>query len=156
LVNGLFTPAPDEVYVFHGRNDAVTLASNDAGTQARVSGWIAAVRAAAPNALIFVGVPFSGGMRAAIVAAYQAYQTAHTDASLFLLDLGSGAQAGLTLGIQGQPASGVATFCSVDGVHPNVNQHGVLGSQVASAVRAAQASTGGTARAHSHALPRGR
>jgi hypothetical protein len=156
LVNGLFSPPPDEVYVFHGRNDAVTLAANDAGVQARVSGWIAAVRAAAPGAQIFVGVPFSGGMRAAIVAAYQASQTAHADASLFLLDLGTSAQAGLTFGLLGQAASGIATFCSIDGIHPNVNQHGVLGSQEASAVRAAIATTATSTRGHSHAIPRGR
>lgn len=61
LFGGLLSPAPDYVVINYGENGSTSTAD--------VTNTLAAIAAAAPNAEIFVLVPFSGQDRAAIAAA---------------------------------------------------------------------------------------
>ncbi len=89
LTGGLFTPAPDYIYMNHGTNDN---GSTDANLIAIIDGWLPAVRTAAPNAVIFIIVPFGQYKASAITSAYNAYIAANpSDKKVFLIDLGPAA-----------------------------------------------------------------
>jgi hypothetical protein len=64
LVAGAYSPAPDYVFTLLGRNDY-----NQSGSAvtAAVTGWLAAARAAAPDAWIFLVIPFDGSCRSVIM-----------------------------------------------------------------------------------------
>ena len=105
LVAGKFAIQPDYIYIDHG--------ANGGATQAEVQAIIAAFRAAAPDAWIFVQVAAGGFSRTAITAAANAARA--TDAKVGLIDLGVEYQAGIDRGPGNQQ-----TMYSVDGLHKNL------------------------------------
>lgn len=123
LVNGLFSPAPDYIFVQHGTNGTTT--------QANVQAMIVNLRAAAPNARIFMIVPANGSARTQITAAVNAIASP----TVSLIDIGTGYAAGI--GAFG----GGANLYSLDGLHPNPLSNAQVG---AADIRAIQTALGGT------------
>ncbi|MDD5397044.1 MAG: chitobiase/beta-hexosaminidase C-terminal domain-containing protein [Candidatus Moranbacteria bacterium] len=110
LVNGKFSPEPDYIYMNHGTND---MASSDATVIASVHGWLLAARAAAPDAYIFLTVPFGQFKANAVTTAYNNYKTENPDdAKVLLFDLGPDNAVGLD-------SYGNPNPKSYDGLHPN-------------------------------------
>ena len=102
LVNGKFSPEPDYVCVMHG--------ANGTPTSAGIQTVITTLRAAAPNARIFLMVPAGGYARAAITAAALAK---NSDTKLHVIDLGAEYQPGMdSSGNGGQ-------YSNDNGLHPN-------------------------------------
>jgi hypothetical protein len=129
LVGGLLNPAPDIIAVNLGRNDNNR---DQSAVTASVSGWLAAARAAAPAAWIFVIVPFDGSCRAAITGALDAYVTANSDAKAALIDLGLDAHFNQTT---------TATDWTMDGNHPVYWANGQIAAALAKKI---QEATGGS------------
>lgn len=100
LVGGLFDPQPDYVFVEHGANGSTP--------QANVQTTISNLRAAAPNARIFIMVPAGGFGRSAITAAV----AASGDAKVHVIDLGTSYEPGIN-------NSGGNNLWAVDGLHRN-------------------------------------
>jgi lysophospholipase L1-like esterase len=115
LAGGVFVPAPDDIIVLQGRNDA-TGGATDSAVTAAVSAWIAAARADAPLARINVIIPIDGSKRSAISAGV----TAAADANTFLIDLGAAIEPTFISG-------GVNTN---DGIHPNVRGHATVAAML--------------------------
>jgi hypothetical protein len=109
LSAGLFAVQPDYVFIFHGTNGTTT--SGD------VSGMIAAIRTAAPNARIFICLPPTVQVSA---TALSAGVTASGDAKTFYL-----------------PAAKVDTSAagSSDGIHPYSAQDAVYGAEIITLAR---------------------
>jgi lysophospholipase L1-like esterase len=121
LVAGLFSPAPDYIFVQHGTNGTTT--------QADVQAMIANLRAAAPNARILMLVPANGKARAQITAAVAAV----ANAAVNLIDIGTGYSAGIVA------FGGGANLYSLDGLHPNPLSNALVGAANARAVQSALA-----------------
>lgn len=121
LVGGLFSPAPDYIFVQHGTNGTTT--------QADVQAMIANLRAAAPSARILMLVPANGKARAQITAAVAAVASA----AVSLIDIGTGYAAGI--GAFG----GGANLYSLDGLHPNPLSNALVGAANVKAVQSALA-----------------
>lgn len=118
LSGGLFVDEPDNLLLNWGENDA-TLGSNDpVAVEASAENVLAAIRAAAPNANIFLVVPFTGAMRSAVTDAFNDYQSASPDANCYLIDTGY---------------TSAADYDNSDGKHPST----VGAAQVATDVDAA-------------------
>ncbi|MDR1833664.1 MAG: GDSL-type esterase/lipase family protein, partial [Propionibacteriaceae bacterium] len=132
---------PDAVFVAHGVNDAYQDNATSSTTRvgqvaAKVKAWLEAVRQAAPNAALYVLVPFISGdpdgtnssgtwdenqaVKAELAAGVTAYQAAHpTDDNVWLMDLG----------VEGfQAVSGVNAH---DYFHPNHTGHQLVGTMIA-------------------------
>lgn len=125
-----FTPAPDYVVVVHGTNDALSPA-DPTQVQAAVVNWLVSARAALPSSRLCIVVPFGGFERTALTQAVQTYKTAHpADKNVFLIDLGTAVQSGLT------DPSGAPSLRSHDGIHPDSNTSQLLGTQLAAAIQA--------------------
>ncbi|MBV9848933.1 MAG: hypothetical protein JO250_04515 [Armatimonadetes bacterium] len=120
LINGLFAPAPDYIFLNEGTND-------DSLPPSLVTGTIQGLRAAAPNAQIFVIVPFGGFQEAAITAGTNA--VASVDAKVHLIDLGD-TYFGSTSGLTGSGPSAQSS----DGVHPRLYLQSELGAMVTAQV----------------------
>jgi hypothetical protein len=135
LASGLYSPFPDYIFTLLGRNDY-----NQPGSAvtAAVTGWLAAARAAAPSAWIFLVIPFDGSCRSVITAGFTTYQTATSDTKAVLLDTHTDADFNLSLS---SGDSVVSTAGSADGTHPDYQLHGVLAAQLA---KLAQAAIGGS------------
>ena len=131
LVNGLFPTSYSDIIIEQGQNDYGTSASASS-VQSAVTTTLAAIRAAAPNARIWVVIPISGGCRAPIDAGVTAYLTSSGDHNCYLIDRGTSAQTGLT-GL----APGSSTEQSYDGVHPLAMYLGRLEADVAHRMAAA-------------------
>jgi hypothetical protein len=99
LVGGLYSTQPDYIVVAHGYNDGT---QTDANVRASVAGWLAAVRAAAPNAYIIVLLPYSRVKASAIISGFGDYTASTssalsdmtvykgtTDTKAFMIDLGA-------------------------------------------------------------------
>lgn len=123
LVAGLFSPAPDYIFVQHGTNGTTT--------QADVQAMIANLRAAAPSARILMLVPANGKARAQITAAVAAVASA----AVSLIDIGTGYAAGIAA------FGGGANLYSLDGLHPNPLSNALVGAANARAVQSALATT---------------
>ena len=119
LVSGLFSPAPDYIFVQHGTNGATT--------QADVQGMIASLRTAAPNAKIFMLVPANGSARTQIASAVSAAANANT----FLIDIGTAYSEGIS-----SFGSGPNLY-SPDGLHPNPLSNSRVGAADTRAIQAA-------------------
>lgn len=129
LTAGLLTPAPDVVVSMHGTNDGLASASPSAVTAA-VTGWLTAVRAAAPRAQIVVVLPPGRYQVTAITAGVVAYRaSAPRDLRVHLLDLGEELARGLDAGTV---AGG--TLASADGVHPRSTRHAAIAAAIAARV----------------------
>jgi hypothetical protein len=102
LLGGLFSPAPDYIFVEHGTNGSTSSAD--------VQTAITTLRSAAPSAKIFVMVPANGMGRAGITAGVAAKSS---DNNLFVIDLGAEYQIGMD-------TWGAATQYATDGVHRNL------------------------------------
>lgn len=122
LVAGLFSPAPDYIFVQHGTNGTTT--------QANVQTMITNLRAAAPNARIFMIVPANGSARTQITAAVAAVASPTVN----LIDIGTGYAAGIAA------FGGGANLYSLDGLHPNPLSNAQVG---AADIRAIQSVLGG-------------
>jgi lysophospholipase L1-like esterase len=107
LVDGLLDPAPDYIVLELGANDNAQV---DATLTTRVAAALAALREAAPLALIVATIPFSQRKLAAITAGFSRFD----DDNSLLVDLGAEGQAGLN----SQLGAGVPTRQSPDGFHP--------------------------------------
>jgi len=85
-------PAPDYVVMIHGHNDHNANVS-DSTVSARAAAWLSDVRASAPNADIFLVVPFKGFKRAALASAYSSYTSGNPDdTKAHFIDLGAEAE----------------------------------------------------------------
>lgn len=117
LVDGKFSPVPDDIFVNMGEN------AGPSGDQ--VPKLLAALRAASGmKTNIFLMIPFSGRARAPLSSGFADYQKASpSDARTYLLDLGDSPY----LKSQGP------TMYSVDGQHPLVIHHAILGAQLVQA-----------------------
>ncbi len=124
----IFTPKPDYVIVMHGVNDALAPADT---TQVRVTvqKWITEARSAMPAARICIVIPFNGFERESITQGVLAYQAANkTDTKVFLIDLGTFVQTGLT------DPSGTPSQHSHDGIHPDAATSQALGVTLSTAI----------------------
>lgn len=124
-------PAPDYVLMTHGHNDHNANFSNSALT-ARVSAWLGDMRAAAPNADIFLMVPFKGFKRDAITSAYTSYKdTNSSDAKVHLIDLGA------------EGESIIANNTHDNGNHMNATGQTLMSNLLTTALRNALSGGGG-------------
>jgi len=121
LVAGLFSPAPDFIFVQHGTNGNTT--------QADVQTMIANLRAAAPNARILMLVPANGKARAQITAAVAAVASPTVN----LIDIGTAYAAGISA------FGGGANLYSLDGLHPNPMSNALVGAANVRAIQTALA-----------------
>lgn len=146
LTSGLFSPAPDYIFINEGTNDSGTITTS-------VTTAISSIRTAAPSAKIFVIIPIGGFKRANILSGFNAVAggstsqslgadaavyTAVTDANLFLIDCGVTAQSGLD-----DTSSGGPTQAGYDGKHPDYINHGLLAARITQAVQLAVAAPSG-------------
>ncbi len=117
LVEGKFSPSPDDVFVNMGEN--VGPSGDD------VPKLLAALRAASRgDTNLFLIVPFSGRARASLTAGMAAYRAvAPSDSRSFLIDLGN---------VPYLTDAG-PTLLSVDGQHPLAALHALLGAQLVQA-----------------------
>ena len=117
LVNGKFSPVPDDIYVNMGENRPPT--------PDQVYELIdALIKASSFKTKIFIIVPFSGRAREPIFRGYaRAAESAGRGQSISLLDLGNNVY------LQNQGP----TLFSVDGQHPLAVLHGQLGAQLVEA-----------------------
>jgi lysophospholipase L1-like esterase len=120
LISGALTPAPDYILILHGTND-VNQGAADATVTSTVSAALTAICAGAPNAQIFVTIPFAGGKRSAITAGLSAL----SDSNVHLIDLGTTIQPTLSTG-------GLNTN---DGIHPNVRGHATFAALLTNQLR---------------------
>lgn len=114
LVGGEFPSQPNYVLINMGENGG-----SDSST---ITTDLAALRVMAPNAIIFLNVPFSGTGRAAISAAT-------LPSNAYLIDLAL------------PWTSSGDTWWSYDGQHPNARGHAEIGARLAAAINAAIGST---------------
>jgi lysophospholipase L1-like esterase len=121
-----YASEPDYIIVNLGTND-IRNSVSESDVQASATAWLADIRAACPNAIIYVIVPFgqfgAAPLAAAVIAA--------ADSKVKLIDLG----AEYSDGLLGATASG--TRYSYDSVHPNVVGHLRLAAAASDAVSAA-------------------
>jgi len=125
LVDGKFSPIPDEIFINMGEN------AGPSGDD--VPKLLTALRAASSiKTNIFVIIPFSGRSRAPLTSGVATYRkTARRYRRTYLLDLGNNPYL---------PA-GRPTMLSVDGQHPLAYLHALLGAQLVQA-RANSIATG--------------
>lgn len=126
LVNGLLSPQPDYIFINQGINDSAVA---DATLQAEVTARLTAIRAAAPNAKIFVIIPFTQTKASAIASGI----TGFIDSNTYKIDLGTD---GNTFSV-----TTANTLYSFDALHPNANGHYNLNRLLVAAV---QSVLGGT------------
>lgn len=130
LTAGLLSPIPDGAIIWHGANDVpsvgVTLAQSDVTT------GITNIRTICGSTTkIYTMIPVGGFNRTTITSAFNAYQAANpSDATAFLLDLGTSLQTGLD-GTTGANAN------SYDGIHPNATRNIDIAAAIVSAVNSA-------------------
>jgi hypothetical protein len=117
--------------------------------QAAVSGWLVAERAAAPNAHIFMQIPFGlynttlypvayiNALKAGI-AAYQAAYPA--DTKVTVIDFGPATSVLMSTYI-----SGVQGFLNTDSIHPTVNGHAYIAPMVLNGILTGLAADNATA-----------
>ena len=115
---------PSLITINYGTNDALNH-TDPTDTQASITQGLAALRQAAPKAVIFVIIPFGQFDAALLQKGVQAYQSAHRrDAQVFVIDLG-------------QPvANALGANGFWGGLHPNMRGHAVFSSQILTAVAA--------------------
>jgi lysophospholipase L1-like esterase len=107
LVSGLFSPAPDIICIMLGANDRTLPAGN---VQASVTAALPAIRAAAPDAWIFVIYEVTTlNQKAAVLAGFDAYQAAAPDGKCAIVDCGIEAHFNF---------NDVPTDMAADGIHP--------------------------------------
>lgn len=135
LSGGLFVPAPDYIAVNMGTNDAANSASKTAGS---VSSVITSIRAAAPNAYIFLLYPFAFHQPYWSTQGYGAFLASEyanvvaNDNKAFVIDLGAAAGTGLP----NYPA-GSSNSVSADGLHPDGQKSTNLGGVACASILAA-------------------
>lgn len=114
LVDGKFSPVPDDIFVNMGENAGPS--------EDQVPKLLASLRAASgAKTNIFLMIPFSGRARASLSAGFSDYRkAAPSDSQTHLLDLGDSPY----LKLAGP------TMYSVDGQHPLVSHHAILGAQL--------------------------
>ncbi len=118
------------VVVMHGVNDISASAS---AAQAAAQALYADLLAQLPNATLLVYVPFGQAIAGTITAAVAATASSRVK----LRNLGSAWSVGLT-------NTGVATYQSADGTHPNTMTHALLRGAMVSDIRAAIAASSTT------------
>jgi Carbohydrate esterase 2 N-terminal len=123
LSGGLFSPAPDDIFLAFGTNDGLAGAS-DASVQASVAGGLAALRGAAPAARIWAVIPFGGFKAAAITAGFNQFWSATLDRSVYLIDLGTDAN-----------LTGSISLETADGYHPNLITYATKAAAIVEARR---------------------
>lgn len=118
LVGGLLSPAPDEIWISIGTNDA----KNSTDLTTAVSPLLTDLRTAAPNAQITVVIPFGQYASSQITSGFNSYQSTR-DFRCYLLDPGTALQASLT-------AAG-GTQDSLDGTHANAAGYALMAATLA-------------------------
>jgi len=122
-----FTPNPDYIVIAHGANDGLN-GKSDADVSASVTGWLTAVRAAAPSSRIVLAIPFGQFCLNAITTGLTNYKkNAPNDNNVFLINLGAAGARGLT-------AFNGGTQEACDGIHPLTVRDGQLGAMYAAAI----------------------
>jgi hypothetical protein len=116
--------APSVITINYGTNEAFSQA-NVSDLQASITQGLTALRQAAPDAQIFLIIPFGQMNVKAIGAALKAYQSAHPkDKNVSLINLGPGI------------AQGLADNGYWGGVHPNLRGHATFAAQILAALQA--------------------
>jgi hypothetical protein len=117
IVDGKLLPIPDDIFINMGEN------AGPSGDD--VPKLLASLRtASSPKTNLFVIIPFSGRSRTSLTSGFATYQMLEPrDRRVFVLDLGNNPF--LT-------ATGPTMF-SVDGQHPLVNLHAMLGAKLVQA-----------------------
>ncbi len=133
---------PSVVFMNLMTNEAIH-ALSPAWAQTAVTQWITAQRAAAPNAHIFMQIPFGlyntvtypVAYIQALKAGILAYQTANpADTKVTSIDFGA------TFGVlMSTYTAGVQGYMNTDGIHPTVNGHALVAPMVANAISTALA-----------------
>lgn len=118
LTSSLIDPQPDVIVINHGKNGTFTT-----GT---VTSTLAAIRAAAPSAKIYVVVTFDQTNASSITGATM------PDANCKVVNLGT------VLGVSG-------SWWLTDGIHPSVRGHARLAAMLAKAIGSDLYATGGSA-----------
>lgn len=128
LSSGLFSPAPTYIVSNMGKNDYGGSVS-DANVQASVTGWLTAVRAAAPLAKIFLVIPFgdAGTKESAIRAGFADYQAATPDLKAYVVKASVSFAGVTTVG---------GDQLSTDGIHPTPLGDARIASDVAALIQA--------------------
>lgn len=128
LVSSLLSPAPDYIVINDGENDGTT------NIQSNVSGLLTALRAAAPNAWIFLTIPWGGNQSTNITAAFNSYQSSTPDAKCKLIDLGIESFFNLAVS---------PTNYGIDGVHPRQQTGGIIAAMLTQKMQSAMGGGGG-------------
>jgi lysophospholipase L1-like esterase len=123
LTSGLFSPAPDIIFVMLGANDR---AQSGSSVTASVQAALPALRAAAgTNCWIFlINETINPNMSAYILTGYDAYQTSTPDAKCKIIETGIAASGMFSF------TSGATQYAS-DGIHPSYYFSGYMAAAIA-------------------------
>lgn len=115
---------PSIITINYGTNEAFTNA-NQSDLQASITQGLEALRGAAPDAQIFMIIPFGQHNVKVIEAALSAFQLAHpADPKVGIIDLGQ------------KVALGASEKGYWSGVHPNLRAHATFAAQITAAIQA--------------------
>ncbi len=110
LSGGALLPSPDFIINNHGQND-LSFGSSDSSVISSVTGWLSQIRTAAPNAKIYITIPFGQGKSTAITSGVNLYKNTNTsDINVKIINLGN-------IGFGTSMTS--ATAYTNDGIHPS-------------------------------------
>jgi lysophospholipase L1-like esterase len=115
-----------------GTND-YTRGATDAAVTASVSGFLAAMRAAAPSAQIVIVPSYEGWKLSAITAGFNNYQAAIPDGKAFLVPLGLTATEAASISTN----DGNPTYTTLDGLHPQTYTQGLIGGKISGLIQQA-------------------
>lgn len=114
---------PSIITINYGTNEAMSQA-NESDLQASIIQGIGALRSAAPNAQIFIIVPFGQFNVKPIKSALAAYRSAHADDDgVFIINLGA------------KIRRGMSDDGYWSGVHPNIRGHATFAAQILAALQ---------------------
>jgi hypothetical protein len=140
LISTLLSPPPDYIFIMEGTNDYVH-GGVDATLSANLAAFITALRAAAPNAIIYVVQPFGGFKGPQILTGV----IAANDPRTFYIPMPTWVNTGLNAG-------GPSYASPADGIHPTLGATVPTSSALAGAIDYAQ----NLIRYRSNQIPRGR
>jgi lysophospholipase L1-like esterase len=110
---------PSLITINYGTNEGLNLGRwSESDLRASVTQSLAALRSAAPQAVIFVIVPFGRYVERELRAGIDAYRLNRTDNNFFVVDLGL------------PVANALATNGFWGGLHPNARGHATIAARI--------------------------